>query len=393
MNARAASDRDLRDLVSWIGEQRDLMLGDLADYVQLETPSDDLPSLARGREWIREWMSRRLGEPASERCVSGEDSYGATVVLDYAATDAGAAAGVVTALAHYDTVWPLGTLKSMPFSIQDDIIRGPGVFDMKAGLVQAVWAVSSLRHLGLACPPMRWVLTGDEEVGSISSRPVIEQSCAGAAAVLVFEPSANAAVKTGRKGIGLFEAHFTGVEAHAGLDPKAGASAILALAAMIAALDEAQNLDAGTSINVGVVRGGTRGNVTAGSAYAAIDVRVSDAQESARIDAVFAGWSPRDPRVTYTLDGGWNRPPMTRSPQIAALYERARGVAARLGFDLHETSVGGASDGNFAAAIGLPVLDGFGAVGDGAHARHEHATISGMLERSALAAGLLHSLT
>jgi glutamate carboxypeptidase len=378
-------------LRQWVSTHITDMLDDLGDYVRTETPSDDLAALSAGREWVVSWVERRLGPPAAIRTVPG-GAHGDTVVLDYAGTGEGAEAGTVVVLAHYDTVWPLGTLEELPFTVDGDVIRGPGVFDMKAGLVQAVWAVRALEAGGLARPPLRLVLNGDEEIGSPASRPVIEDGCRDAAAVLVFEASAAGAVKTARKGVGLFDVTLTGVEAHAGLDPTAGASAITALAQLVTEFTALTDLAAGTSVNVGVVSGGTRRNVTAGSAQAGIDVRVADQAEADRIERAITGWRPADPRVTARLDGGWNRPVMARTPEIAELFERARAVAGRLGIDLQETAVGGASDGNFAAALGRPVLDGFGAVGAGAHARDEHATVSGMVERAALAAAVLASL-
>ncbi|MFE9960197.1 M20 family metallopeptidase [Micromonospora sp. NPDC005299] len=382
---------DLGLLDSFLRAHRDDMLADLAAYVRLETPSDDLDALACGRDWVGAWVKERLGHPAAARTEPGGD-HGDTLVLDYPGTPQGVAAAPVAVLAHYDTVWPLGTIEDIPFSVSDDIIRGPGVFDMKAGLVQAVWALRALDALGLPRPPVRFILNGDEELGSPASRPVIEEACRGAAAVLVFEASADGAVKTARKGVGLFDLTLTGVEAHAGLDPTAGASAITALAEFVLHATALTDLEAGTSVNVGVVAGGTRRNVTAGSAHAGIDVRVASAAEAERVERQLREWRPSNPLVQARVDGGWNRPVMARTPGIADLFARARGLAAQLGFELREIAVGGASDGNFAAALGLPVLDGVGAVGSGAHARDEHATVSGMLERAALAAGLVSSL-
>jgi glutamate carboxypeptidase len=176
------------------------MLDDLGEYVRLETPSDDPAALVAGRDWVVSWIERRFGAPAAARTEPGAP-HGDTVVLDYPGTGA----GTVVILAHYDTVWPVGTLAELPFSVDGDVIRGPGVFDMKAGLVQAVWAIRAIRATGLACPPVRLVLNGDEEIGSPASRPVIEKRCRDAAAVLVFEASADGAVKTSRKGVGLFD--------------------------------------------------------------------------------------------------------------------------------------------------------------------------------------------
>ncbi|MGH3626657.1 MAG: peptidase dimerization domain-containing protein, partial [Sciscionella sp.] len=200
------------------------------------------------------------------------------------------------------------------------------------------------------------------------------------------------AIKTARKGVGLFDLTLTGIEAHAGLDPVLGASAVTALGEFIGYASSLADLDAGTSVNVGVVAGGSRRNVTAGSARAGIDVRVTSDRETERIERGLRDWAPSDPRVAAQLDGGWNRPVMERGPATAGLFERARELARGLDVDLRETAVGGASDGNFAAVLGCPVLDGFGAVGAGAHARDEHATVCGMIERSTLAAAVLTSL-
>jgi glutamate carboxypeptidase len=298
----------------------------------------------------------------------------------------------VALLAHYDTVWPLGTLAELPFALDGDIITGPGVFDMKAGLVQAVWSLRALDEFDLPRPPVRLLLNGDEEVGSPSSRPTIESTCADAAAVLVFEPSSNGALKTARKGVGFFDIEVRGVAAHAGLDPTLGASAITALAHLTLDLASLTDLVAGTSVNVGTVAGGTRKNVTAGEATAGVDVRVPNPTEAARIDRALARLDPHEDRVTVAVSGGWNRPPMPRSEGTGALFNRARALAAHININLQETSVGGASDGNFAAALGRPVLDGLGALGAGAHARTEHATISGMVDRAALSAAILTSL-
>ncbi|MGR6320100.1 M20 family metallopeptidase [Micromonospora soli] len=391
MSVAAAKQLDPRPLDDFLRAHRDDMLADLAAYVRLETPSDDLEALARGRDWVSAWVQQRLGPAAVARTEPGGD-HGDTLVLDYAGTQQAAAAAPVAVLAHYDTVWPLGTIEDIPFTVTGDIIRGPGVFDMKAGLVQAVWALRALDALGLPRPPVRLILNGDEELGSPASRPVIEEACQGAAAVLVFEASAAGAVKTARKGVGLFDLTLTGVEAHAGLDPTAGASAITALAEFVLHATALTDLQAGTTVNVGVVDGGTRRNVTAGSAHAGIDVRVATTEEADRVERELREWRPSNPLVRARVDGGWNRPVMARTPAIADLFTRAQGLARQLGFELREIAVGGASDGNFAAALGLPVLDGVGAVGSGAHARDEHATVSGLLERGALAAALVTSL-
>jgi glutamate carboxypeptidase len=376
----------IRALHEWVRAHRDDLLADVAAYVGIETPSDDKECLARGLSWVDGWLRERLGEPASVRDVDG-GTHGDIKVYDYPG-----AGDPVLVLAHYDTVWPLGTLANWPFTVDGDRATGPGIFDMKSGLVHAVWALRALDAAGLPRPAVRLVLNGDEEIGSPASRPVIEEAATGTRATLVFEASADGAVKTARKGVGLFKVRTTGVEAHAGLDPAKGASAIDELARAVLALHGLSDPAAGTTVNVGVISGGTRQNVIAGAASGEIDVRVSSAAEAARIDASVAALTAHDPRATVTVEGGWNRPVMERSPAIAELYDLARSSAAELGVTLAECSVGGASDGNFVAALGHPVLDGFGAVGDGAHARHEHISVEGMLERTALAAAVLHRL-
>lgn len=379
----------LEALPLWIDRKRAEMVEDLTAYVSRETPSDDKILLTTGLAWVEEWLLGRIGPPASRRLVDG-GAWGDTVVLDYPADHD--AEGWITALCHYDTVWSAGTLREWPVVVEGDRFSGPGAFDMKGGLVQLVWAIRAARELGLPRPNVRLVLNGDEEVGSPASRPVIETEVVRGDAVLVFEASAGGALKTARKGVGIFQVRATGKEAHAGLDPEVGASAIDEIARVILQLHAEADLARGTTVNVGLVHGGTRTNVKAGSATADLDIRVSSEAEAQRINAVLTGLTPRSPEAALKVSGGWNRPVMARSPLTARLYEEAEQVADLLGFRLSETSVGGASDGNFAAALGLPVLDGLGAVGDGAHARHEWISIDGMLERTCLAAGLLAAL-
>ncbi|WP_235215272.1 M20 family metallopeptidase [Phaeacidiphilus oryzae] len=384
-----AADRraQLSRLRDWVALQRTAMLADLRRYVNLETPSDDRGCLQAALPLIERWLVDSLGTPERRRRVDGGD-YGDTLVLDWSGTgDA-----PVVLLCHYDTVWSRGTVERRSFALDGDRATGPGIFDMKAGLVQAVWALRALDAAGLPRPAVRLVLNGDEEVGSLSSRPVIEAEAAGAPAVLVFEASADSAVKTARKGVGLFRLTATGREAHAGLDPTKGVSAVDEIARAILAVHGLSRPEAGTTVNVGTVHGGTRSNVTAGRAVADLDVRVADRSEAERIDRGLAALRPHHPEASIEVGGEWNRPVMERTPGGARLYDLARRVASDLGFALRECSVGGASDGNFAAALGLPVLDGLGAVGDGAHARSEHISVSGMTERCALAAGVLLEL-
>ncbi|ROS61011.1 glutamate carboxypeptidase [Frigoribacterium sp. PhB160] len=369
--------------------RRDAMVDDLVTYASLETPSDDVDLLEVGLAWIEAFLGRTAG-PAADRRVRVVEGYGDTVALDFPSPTG--SAEWVTALCHYDTVWAEGTLAEWPVTIEGDRMTGPGVFDMKSGLVQLGHALAVSDALGLPRPGVRLLLNGDEEVGSIASRPSIEEEVGRGGAVLVFESAAEGAVKTARKGVGIFEVQAFGVEVHAGLYPRAGASAVDEMARLVLQLHGEADIDAGTSINVGIVQGGTRTNVRAGHARAMVDVRVTTADEAARVERLFASLTAHDPLARVEVTGGWNRPVMERSPQTGALYERAARVASDLGFELREVSVGGASDGNFAAALGAAVLDGVGGVGGGAHARHEWISLDGMVERTEFVTALFAEL-
>ncbi|TMU99951.1 M20/M25/M40 family metallo-hydrolase [Streptomyces sp. DASNCL29] len=391
----------------WLDAHREDMVADLAAYTSQGSASDDLDALDTCLGWLRGWLDRRLGEPDAEETLAREEA-GDILVRRYSARDT--TAGDTTArdtttrdtttrdnrpvllLGHYDTVWPTGTLDTWPFQRDGDRISGPGVFDMKAGLVQAVWALRALDALGLPRPACTVMLNGDEETGSLASRDAIVEEARDSRLAMVFEAAADGAIKTARKGVGLFTVTVTGSEAHAGLDPTAGASAVDELAHQILRLADLRSPDAGTSLNVGVVAGGTRSNVTAGHAVARIDVRVATAAEQRRVGTALADLRPVDPRTRVEVTGGWNRPVFERTESVAALADLARRCAALLGHDLPEASVGGASDGNFVVAQGTPVLDGIGAVGSGAHARSENTSVSGMVTRAALAATVLAAL-
>jgi glutamate carboxypeptidase len=377
---------DALPLRRWLRNRRADVLAEIGDYVGVETPSDSKPHLDRGLDWVTARVTAALGPPTTVQRVRSA-THGDTLVADFAGTGPRR----LLVLCHYDTVWPAGTLAAWPFTADGLIARGPGIFDMKAGLVQALWAVRALDAVGLPRPPLRVVLNGDEEVGSVTSRPALEAAAAGVAAALVLEPGIDGALKTARKGLGLLRVDVTGVEAHAGLDPDKGVSAIDELARVVLELRALADLGRGTSVNIGTITGGTRANVIAGHASATVDVRVTDPAEAARVDAAVAALRPRDPRLRVVVEGGWNRPPMPRTPGIAAMVDLARTLAASLGDDLPERSVGGGSDGNFLAALGVPLLDGLGAVGAGAHARDEHIDIDATVDRAALIAAIVHA--
>ncbi|MFJ3196914.1 2-dehydropantoate 2-reductase [Streptomyces griseoviridis] len=384
--SRAAAVRE------WLEGHREELVTDLADCTAQGSASDDPDALDACLVWLRDWLDRRLGTPDAEEILPRADA-GDVLVRRYPGRDTSAGDGrPVLLLGHYDTVWPTGTLDDWPFMRDGDRVTGPGVFDMKAGLVQAVWALRALDALGLPRPACTLMLNGDEETGSLASHEAIVEEARGSRLAMVFEAAADGAVKTARKGVGLFTLTVTGREAHAGLDPAAGASAVDELAHQILRLAGLRDHEAGTSLNVGVVEGGTRSNVTAGRAVARIDVRVASAAERERISRALAALTPVDARTRVEITGDWNRPVFERTEQVAALAGLARRCAGLLGEELAEASVGGASDGNFVAAAGTPVLDGIGALGSGAHARSENTSVSGLVGRSALAATVLVAL-
>ncbi len=368
------------------------ILDQIEELVGVETSSYDKPALDAGLDHVERLMHRHLGVADESRRHDGGERGDVLV-----ATHRGTGPGHVSLLGHYDTVWPTGTLAEWPIEVStvdgSERLTGPGVFDMKSGLVQGVWALRLLRDAGLPTPTVTFVLNGDEEIGSLASRPVIEAVAAETDATLVLEPTAAGAVKTGRKGIGIFRIEVTGVESHAGLDPTAGASAIHALARVIEQVVAIARSDVGTTVNVGLVEGGSGSNVVAGRARALVDVRVADATEQARVDADFDAITTGDPRVRLQVEHGWNRPPMTLTDASRPLLDVARSVAADLGEELRHATVGGASDANFVAALGKPVLCGLGAVGHGAHARGEWIRPDSVPHQTALVAGVLNRLS
>jgi glutamate carboxypeptidase len=297
----------------------------------------------------------------------------------------------VLLLGHLDTVWPLGTLKNMPWLEEKGHYWGPGVFDMKAGVVMALAAISLLRELKLM-RPITLLLNSDEEIGSTVSRPITERLALESSAVFVLEPAQGLAYKTARKGVGQYEVRVTGVSSHSGVDFERGHSAVLELAKLVQTISGFTDLSIGRTVNCGVIGGGTRSNVVAQSAWAEVDVRIAKASDAARVEKLFRSLKVSDPKCKLEITGGLNRPPMERKPGTIALFRQAQRLAAELGFDLNEASTGGGSDGNFTAALGVPTLDGMGAVGEGAHAAHEHVLIEHLVPRTALLAAMLASV-
>jgi glutamate carboxypeptidase len=302
--------------------------------------------------------------------------------------------GTTLVVGHTDTVHPRGSVGARPVRREGERLFGPGVFDMKANCVLALEVARAMAALGVAsASPVVLLLTCDEEAGSPTGRALVEEEARRAASALVLEPSApGGRVKTSRKGVGVWTVSAHGRAAHAGLDPDAGASAVLELAHQVVRLQDAARRARGTTVNVGTIRGGTGANVVAERAEAHVEARFTSMDEADRVDRFLRALAPVDRRVRLSVAGGVNRPPLERTPGVARLYARARDIAAGLGFELGEQAVGGASDGNFAAGVGAAVLDGLGIQGDGAHAAHEHIVTTDIPRRGALLAGLIASL-
>ncbi len=299
--------------------------------------------------------------------------------------------GQILILGHIDTVWPVGTLKAMPCRVSDGRLWGPGTLDMKAGVAMALTAIEMLAEADLLDREIILLLNSEEEIGSPVSRPITERLAQDCSAVLVLEPAQGLACKTARKGTGNWRIDIQGVAAHAGVDFEKGASALRELAHVIEKVSGWTDLARGLTVSVGLAGGGSKTNVIPAEAWAEVDVRIARKADGPRIERKFASLKAADRRCSLSVTGGINRPPMERSRGTVALYREARALAAELGFTLEEASTGGASDGNFTSALGVPTLDGLGAVGEGAHATHESIVLEHLAPRTALLAGMLVS--
>lgn len=297
--------------------------------------------------------------------------------------------GRILLLGHLDTVWPLGTLKQMPCRVSNGRLWGPGTLDMKAGVAMALTAIEMLTEANLLEREIVLLLNSEEEIGSPVSRPITEKIAAKCSAVYVLEPAQGLAYKTARKGTGNWRIDIRGVAAHAGVDFEKGASALRELARVVETVSGWTDLKRGLTVSVGLAGGGSKTNVIPAEAWAEVDVRIARKADGARIEHRFAALKPADKRCSLSVTGGINRPPMERTRGTVHLYRQARALAAELGFALEEAATGGASDGNFTSALGVPTLDGMGAVGEGAHASHESILLEHLAPRTALLAGLI----
>jgi len=292
-------------------------------------------------------------------------------------------------LGHLDTVWPVGTLRTMPCRVAEGRLWGPGTLDMKAGVAMALTAVEMLTEADLLRREVVLQLNSDEEIGSPVSRPITEKLARECAAVFVLEPAQGLAYKTARKGTGNWRIDIRGVAAHAGVDFEKGASALRELSRVIDTVSDWTDLKRGLTVSVGVAGGGSKTNVIPAEAFAEVDVRIAKTADGPRIERKFTSLKAADKRCLLNIAGGINRPPMERTRGTVQLFERARSLAAELGILLDEAATGGASDGNFTSALGVPTLDGMGAVGEGAHASHESILLEHLAPRTALLAGML----
>ena len=372
-------------LLEYLGTRRDVMVDLLVELASLESPTDVPESqdavqrrltdaLARRGFAVRRIRGRRTGDHLYARPQRRERGRPGQLIIG-----------------HSDTVWPVGTLREMPVRIENGHVRGPGTFDMKAGLVQGIFAVEALGALGLEPPATPvWIINSDEEIGSPESRRWVRLVARNVVRTFVLEPAfgPDGWLKTARKGVARFRVTVHGVSAHAGLDPTAGASAIAELAHIIQRLHALTDLERGTTVNVGTIRGGTRANVVAAEASAEVDVRVSTLADGEAISRVIHALAPASPGTSIHVEGGVGIPPLEKTGRNLALWVAAQAAGERLGVELSDFTAGGGSDGNTTSQF-TATLDGLGAVGDGAHALHEAVSIDGMVERAALLAELL----
>jgi glutamate carboxypeptidase len=363
------------------------MLSLLRRMVEIESPSDDKAAVDSMGSFLAEEFERFGGQVT----FYPQQKAGNHLKIEFA----GSSGKPVLLLGHFDTVWQMGTLASMPFRLEAGRAFGPGVYDMKAGIAMMIFALQALKAAGHdGVRPVTILLDTDEEVGSTTGRPVVEATAKNCEAVLVLEPSQGPQghLKTSRKGVGDITIRVRGRASHSGVDFEKGQSAIVELARQLLEIVKFTDPSRGITVNPGVVQGGTRSNVVAAEAWAEVDLRVVHAADAALLEQKFAVLKPFNPECSIEISGGMNRPPMERTEGTVRLFEIAREIGVGIGWVPQESSTGGGSDGNFTSALGIPTLDGLGALGEGAHASNESIVISELPRRTALLAGLIRSL-
>ncbi|MDJ0332982.1 M20 family metallopeptidase [Planococcus sp. S3-L1] len=374
----------MKKVIEQIEKNHESMLDYLKQIVEHESYSTDKEKLDVLAEWLSEAFKELVGGTTS---IIKIEKYGNHVRCEW-----GEGPNQILILSHFDTVWPIGTLKNNPFRIEDGVAKGPGVFDMKGGLVQGLFALKALRETGIQLnKKIVFFFDSDEEIGNPTSKSFIEEEAKKSDYVFVLEPgmTLEGGIKTSRKGVGVYKLEITGIPAHSGIDPEKGVSAIDELAKQIVKLHEVTNFSTGTTINVGKISGGSATNVMAEKATADIDVRAKTASELKKIHEMIMNLKPIKDNILLKVTGEINRMPLERTDSVISMFGTAQMIAKKqIGFDLVEKETGGGSDGNLTAPF-APTLDGLGAVGDGAHANHEHLLVNHMNERCALLAGLL----
>jgi glutamate carboxypeptidase len=377
-----------RDVTRSAEKRRPEMLKMMAELVGLESPTEDRAGVNRCLALVEQWIKASGGK--SQR--SKQRTAGDLLLGRFG--PARSTVKPLMLLGHLDTVWPLGTLKKMPFRLRQGRAWGPGVLDMKAGVVMALGALRMLVEAERLTRPVWFLLNSDEETGSQCSRALTESLARKCEAVFVLEPAQGipGAYKTARKGVANYHVRVHGVAAHSGVDFDRGHSAVLELGRQIERASSFTDPARGITVNAGVIGGGTRSNVVAAEAWAEFDVRIAKAIDAERMERRFRSLRAVDRQCKLEITGGLNRPPMERTSGTAALFRRAATMAAGLGFHLQEAATGGGSDGNFTSALGIPTLDGMGAVGEGAHAEHESILLDALVPRTALLAAMIGGL-
>jgi len=379
---------DYAKLLAYCQDQQPEMLDVIETLVNIETPSNDKPRL----DAFAQLLADRLSTAGATVELIPNESTGMHVRATFGDQQSDQKPALV--LCHYDTVWPVGSLETHPFRVDEQgWAYGPGIFDMQSSLVLSEYALKAIHALDLTVPrPVTILITSDEETGSYTSRALIEAEALKSAYVLVMEsPLPSGVLKTTRKGGGHFELHVKGKAAHAGVEPEKGISAIHELAQQILMLHELTEMDLGTTVNVGVISGGTVSNTVAGAAHAIIDTRAWTQDEADRLVREITNLAPITAGAELEISGGWNRPPLERKV-TGDLFEKTRSIGKKLGLSLEEGGTGGGSDGNLTGAMGVPTLDGLGVPGHGAHADHEHIETDKIHTSLALLVGMLMEL-
>jgi glutamate carboxypeptidase len=375
--------------LEYFKQRQDRIIETIRQLVELESPSDNKAAVDRLGSMLAGRFEGLGGHAKLHRAVEVGDH----LQVDFSGKRRGKP---LLLLGHLDTVYPLGTLKDMPYRLADGRLWGPGSFDMKSGIAFVLHAIEALRswHEDELPRPVTVLLVSDEEVGSDTSRRITESLAKNCTAVLVLEPSLGpkGAVKTGRKGVGGYTLRVRGAAAHSGLDFEKGQSAILELARQIVAISRLTDIKRGITLNVGTIAGGTRANVIPAEASAVVDARAARTKDFTALDRKLRALKPFNRKCKLEISGGIERPPLERCPAVVRLFQMASDIARQLGWKLEEASVGGGSDGNFTAALGIPTLDGLGGVGEGAHAPHESILITELPRRTALIAELIAAI-